>query len=942
MRNSYTLLFLLLLFISSSIKAQHHSKLEIALNWVDKSLYVEQELRFFNDSNDTLTRIILNDWNHAYSDVSTPLGKRFSDEFYRGFHLAKKQERGGTFHLNIQDANQTEMSWNRIHEQPDVIALKLTKPLLPHQTILLQLSYTAKIPNDRFTGIGYAAKKMTLKNWFLSPARYENHHFIQNSNANLEDISNAICSYEVALKVPLNFSVTSDMNCVKTDRDNRSSSYLLSDKNRTDFSLFIEEKNSFTSYKSDVVEIQTNLNDHQIDPIKKAIIIDQIAHFARTTIGAFPHEKITVSQSDYEHSPFYGLNQLPSFVSPFSNEFIFELQFLKTFLNNYLKNSLRLTPRKDNWIYDGIQVFTMMQYIDTFHPTSKMLGSIAKIKLLKSYNLINLDFNEQYSYFYMLMARTNLDQTLSEPKNTLLRFNEQIASKYKAGLSFRYLNDYLKEDVVPKSIITFFELNQQKQCSGSDLKTILESNTPKNIDWFFETIIGSRKLIDYKFDRVTHTKDSISFAIKNKTGVAVPIPIYGTKKGAIVFSKWLDIPKNQDTIYTIPRANAEKIVLNLKNEVPEFNLRNNWKKLDGFFPNNRPIKFVFLKDLEDPYYNQVLYTPVLGFNIYDGFSPGMRLHNRTILTKPFTFDLSPMYSIKAQTFSGSGFFVVNHNYRESRLYNIRYSLGASYFHYAPDATYLRLNPMIQMQIRGKDFRDNRKQLFVFRHVMVDREKSAIVADNSLLNYSVFNAKYINSKTEITNHLSVATDLQLAKEFGKTSVEIEYRKLFRANRQLNLRLFIGRFLYNTSTDSNFFSYALDRPTDYLFDYNYYGRSESTGFFSRQFILAEGGFKSKLNKPYANQWLTTCNASFNVWNWIELYGDAGFVKNRGSQAQFVYDSGVRLNLLTDYFELYFPIYSSNGWEISQTNYNDKIRFVVTFDPSKLISLFTRKWF
>jgi hypothetical protein len=28
-----------------------------------------------------------------------------------------------------------------------------------------------------------------------------------------------------------------------------------------------------------------------------------------------------------------------------------------------------------------------------------------------------------------------------------------------------------------------------------------------------------------------------------------------------------------------------------------------------FFPNNRPIKFVFMKDLEDPYYNQALYVP---------------------------------------------------------------------------------------------------------------------------------------------------------------------------------------------------------------------------------------------------------------------------------------------------------------------------------------------
>jgi hypothetical protein len=66
--------------------------------------------------------------------------------------------------------------------------------------------------------------------------------------------------------------------------------------------------------------------------------------------------------------------------------------------------------------------------------------------------------------------------------------------------------------------------------------------------------------------------------------------------------------------------------------------------------------------------------------------------------------------------------------------------------------------------------------------------------------------------------------------------------FENNRQLNLRFYAGSFLYN-KTASDFFSYAADRPTDYLFDYNYLGRSESTGLYSQQFILAEGGFKSK---------------------------------------------------------------------------------------------------
>ena len=73
------------------------------------------------------------------------------------------------------------------------------------------------------------------------------------------------------------------------------------------------------------------------------------------------------------------------------------------------------------------------------------------------------------------------------------------------------------------------------------------------------------------------------------------------------------------------------------------------------------------------------------------------------------------------------------------------------------------------------------------------------------------------------------------------------------------------------------------------------------------------------------------SFNVWNWIEVYGDLGFVKNRATQPEFIYDSGIRLNLVTDYFELYFPVYSNLGWEAAQENYSEKIRFIITLSPN-----------
>ena len=935
------ILFLVVLFVSQKQYGQHHSKMAVVLNSEKKTLQIQQELTYFNESNDTLTTIVLNDWNNAFSNKNTPLAKRFSDEFYRGFHLAKEEERGSTNNLIVADANKQPFLWERTKKNPDYIFVQLKEKLVPNQKVTFTLSYTIKISSDKFTKYGYSDNgTLKLKDWYLTPARYEDHAFVQHSNNNLDDIANAISDFDINLKIPALLEITTDLNSAKYQEANGFISYRLTGKNRSIISLFIEPKSNFITYQNASFKVLTDLKDNKLNEIQKAVAIDRIINFTNDLIGKYPNEKMLVSQISYERNPFYGLNQLPSFLSPFPDEFIYEIKFLKTYLNEFLKTSVHLDPRKDNWIYDGIQVYAMMKYIDDYYPDIKMMGSIANMKLLKSFNLTKIDFNGQYSYFYMLMARRNLDQPLGVPKNSLIKFNEQIASKYRAGISIRFLDDYLQNNTVENSIRAFYKKSTHATVYKSDFEELLKTNTTKNINWFFNTIINSRTIIDYKFSNVIKTKDSITFGVKNRTGAPIPIPIYGTKNGDIVFKQWLDIDAC-DSTFTIPRSNIDKIILNLKNEVPEYNLRNNWYKLEGFFPNNRPVKFAFMKDLEDPYYDQILYVPSLGYNLYDGLTPGLRLHNKTILEKPFNFDINPSYSTKSNNLSGSGVFAANHYFRNSTLYSARYSLSGSYFHYAEDATYLKLNPAIQLRIREANFRDNRKQLILFRQVIVNKEKSALVIDNSPDNYSVFDARYINTKTEVTNHFNFASNIQVSSNFGKITSELEYRKLFEDNRQINLRFYAGTFLYN-KTQSDFFSFSLDRPSDYLFDYNYLGRSESTGFFSQQYIIAEGGFKSKIATPYANRWITSFNASYSIWNWIEVYSDIGLIKNQGVKPKFVYDSGIRMNLVTDYFELYFPIYSNNGWEVAQNNYNEKIRFIVTFSPKTLINLFNRKWF
>ena len=924
------------------LSAQHSSKFTVELNDEKHILNVRQELTFVNTSDDILEILVLNDWNNAYSSQSTPLAKRFSDEFVRNFHLAKSEERGHTDILTVLDGNDLFLTWERPERTPDLVELRLRQPLLPGRFVKLQLTYVVKLPKDKFTNYGYDADGgYKLKNWFLTPARYENHRFLRYSNLNLDDIANAISDYEIEIKVGPKMEVTSDLDLVSVYREIDLAKHKYAGKDRLDFSLFINSSKKFYSYKNEVVEVVNGLHNTKINDIQQALIIDKITKYVDENVGAYPYKKITVSQTDYDRNPFYGLNQLPAFISPFSDEFLYEIQFLKTYLNNFLKTSMRIDARQDNYIYDGIQVYMMMKYMDEFHPDAKMMGAISKLRILKSFNLVNLDFNEQYSYFYMLMARKNLDQPIGAPKDKLIKFNEQIAGKYRSGLSFKYLDSYLGGNEVANSIRTFYGFSVKQKTDRLAFENVLKGSTTKDINWFFNTIIESRKIIDYKFDHVEATVDSVHFTIKNKTGTAVPMPIYGLKNNQVVFKEWIN-PEAVDSTLTIARQGADKIVLNYDNEVPEYNLRNNWHSLKNSVL-NRPIKFAFMKDLEDPYYNQVLYVPTATYNLYDGITLGMRLHNKTILDKPIIFDINPMYSTNQNMLIGNFATSLNQQIREGKLYTIRYGLSGSYFHYAPDAAYTKFTPSIQFRLRELNFRDNRKQMIMFREVVVHRDPTAFAIENSaeVQNYAVFNSRYINTRSEVIHHVNFSSDIQASRKFGKVAAEMEFRRLFEDNRQLSLRMYAGTFLYN-NTDSDFFSFALDRPTDYMFDYNYYGRSEGTGLFSQQLILSEGGFKSKLDVPFANQWMTTINAGYSIWNWIEVYGDAGLMKNRNQDPKFLYDSGIRLNLVTDYLELYFPVYSSNGWEVGQPNYEQRIRFIVTLDPKTLVNLFTRKWF
>lgn len=930
--------FLIFFLVLQGLSAQNSLNINARLIDSIRTLEVSQEIKFVNTESRELANIYLNDWNNAFSSKSSALARRFAEDYKRRYHFAKDEERGHTTIETVSDTQGQDLAWDRPGDVPDLLRVSLKEPLQPGDTITLHFEYRLKIPSDKFTRYGVdEAGNYKLRYWYLVPAPLDNGwKLYSHQDLGLQYVKPYDISIE--LDIPTEYYAVSGLNLIRTLTKKGYKTIKFDGNNRLQSKLYITKSYIFESLDADDKHVITNIEDEDIDLTKKLSILQREVSFLQERLGDYPHKNIFITQEDYQNDPVYGLNQLPSFIRPFPDGFQYDIKVFKTMVNYYLQNTILINPRTEKWVTDAIAVSLMMDYVDRYYPKMKLVGNLSKVIGLRWFHAADLEFNDQYQFFYMNMARLNLDQPLTTSQDSLVKFNKNIANAYKAGVGMKYLEKFLKDETVKKSISEFYSEYRLRPVTDKDFERILQNNAHKDIGWFFDDYVDSNTKIDFKITHVKKQEDSLLVTVKNLRDNKMPISLYGLDKDSIVYKTWIENVNGEKEV-KIPSENIKRLALNYEQEIPEYNQRNNYKAVTTLL--DKPFQIRLLQDVEDPRYHQVFVMPEFEYNLYDGISIGPKLYNKTILSKTFNFNISPKFGFTSNTLVGSAAFFNTHQFENKKLYAIVYGVSGTRFSYGYDLFYKKYTPFLSFNFRNSYLRSNERQRLLIRNVNVQRDQNP--AEPLLQpNYNVFNVNYRYSNPNFLKYFTTSLDYQLSDKFSKMSFTAEYRNLFKNNRQLNVRLFLGTFLYNDAKSNNYFSFALDRPTDYLFDYNYYGRSQGSGLFSQQIIMAEGGFKSQLQPKYANQWLMSMNTSTNLWKWIFVYGDVGMVKNKGLNGELLYDSGVRISLVQDYFEVFFPVYSNLGWEIADPNYDQKIRFIVSLDLNTLIKLFTRRWY
>ena len=908
--------------------SQQAYEIDAQLDPINGIIKVNQLFSYTNNSSKALDTLYLYDWNHAYSDTSTPLAAKLAQEFNFQFEKSKSDEKGNT-KIHAFDTAQDRLNWDRLERQKDIVAIHLTLPIQPQDSIVFSASYTIKLPADDFTGYGINnTYEISFRNGFLQFANQDyDGQWILDSNYGFNDRSASRSSAKFTVCFPEEYTITPSKKGVL-----RNSCWQTDDQTQSDLEFYLKKTNDFKSLGSSNFEIITDLAN-EVDKETGFEITKRIQEFAEGFFGNLSHQYFLIYSEFYHQNPIVGFDLMLNTLRPIPKQEQFELKAIQVLMRKLVQSKFPENYRQNKWIADGLSHYLFMRYVEYHYPELRLIGNLANLSLVSSFQFGQAPFSFKTNLQASFVYRRNLTQPLNTPSKDLTKYNRKIALGSRSALGLKILEETEGKEQIDAFIFNLF--TSKSDVNPLSVQDHFELFFKDRAKWFYEGYYSETGLTDYAIRQISKSDNLVEVELVNHTKAQNPIKLNSYAKDKLVSSVWLPGGEEKQR-FTYDRTKVDKIVVNPDQRVLEVNTNNNNIRLNNSFT-TRERKLRMFEDIPSSQYASTYIAPNLAYNAYDGILFGMVIHNGLILRQPTTMYFSPQYGAKEMSLSGSLSIRHRSYFQEKKLASISYGFGAESFHFNPDQRYYRFNPQIDATFRPEGLASNKRSIVGLELVSLfqeDQNKKPVDGTfNSSLSYGYSNNSSSSSK-------GFGVTLQTGDSFTKFSASYRNRKYYSEGKQYTFRFFIG--LLSDQNNSGNFDFGISRVNDYSFKYNLLGRSETSGFFSQQYVLAEGGFKSFIPTQTANQWMMSANFSTTLWRGFEVYSDIGVVKNKKENKRFIYDAGLSVNLVQDYLAIYFPLYSNLGWEIDDKTYSSKIRFTLSVQGSELLSLFTRSWF
>lgn len=506
--------------------------IQVSLDPETKILLGSERIRFINPSADTLWELkfhlYYNAFKHSNSTFlqgSMPLSEIIGINGSHDCPFAYteitdiKDEAGNNLIENLQYTDPEAV--NPLDET--VLSVALIVPVLPFDTLYLNLNWESKIPRI-MPRTGTNKSFYFFAQWFPKLGVYEpagmryrkemggwNCHPYYATGEYFANFGN----YKVDISVPSDFWVGASGNLVNKKQNGLFTTWSYELDKVIDFAWTCSSE--FVEQTKQVGDIEIKLlsyPDHEHCAEKYFGSVSNAIEYLEKNVGLYPYSTLTVIDVPI-HGIFTGGMEYPTLITSMS--FCFLPQGLKTtqtltiheFIHQYFMQMIATNETEEPWMDEGITSYYEGRIVDHYYGKESGLVDVMGIKIG------NTEYN-RWEYFAggnpSIADNTYRSWEFTEGGYKLISYN-------KTAVWLNTLDKLVGRHAMDEIMRTYFERWRYGHPCANDFEFIVNEIVRKNhgkafgenMDWFFDQVLRGSGVCDYKVSSIKNKKKRKAF-----------------------------------------------------------------------------------------------------------------------------------------------------------------------------------------------------------------------------------------------------------------------------------------------------------------------------------------------------------------------------------------------------------------------------------------------
>lgn len=965
-------------------------KIEVILDDEQHELHGHIAIDYQNNAPQALDTLYFHLWPNAYRNQQTAYAKQALRMGNTDFYFAPESKRGRIDSLQFQVDGQT-VSWGYHPEHIDIAQLVLPESIPSGGAVQITTPFRVDIPYC-FSRLGHVGQAYQITQWYPKPAVYDQQGWHPMPYLDMGEFYSEFGHFEVEITLPENYRVAATGQ-LETESERVFLQQLATEQTAYSDTLAFppsakalktlrytaERVHDFAWFADKRFEVRMDtllLASGQpveawafFTQVERELWLDATDYIKRSVrfysdlVGLYPYPQATAVQTVLEAGAGMEYPMITN-IGEAGDARSLDQVITHEVGHNWFYGILGSNERVHPWMDEGLNSYYEERYMRRHYDSKSPLPPFLMVDT--SMNLGDIG--------YLYQARRRLDQAPDTPSDQFAPINYFLGAYSKPAEALHFLETYWGAAKFDAAMQAYYRNWQFKHPMPADFRRVIEQEGGERLDWLFDGLLFSNGKTDYSIRKVKQRGKQLEVELRNRGGISSPVPLGLMKAGTLDTLHWLTGFEGRKTV-RLSANGATSLQIDPEGVSLELYRTNDEYDLSSLLPRWEWPGFKPLGALQGNRRTALFALPLVAWNNYDKTLPGLLIYNHTLPEQRFEFELAPMIGTATGRLSGLGNMHVNLYPGEGNfIHRMRLGLSGRRFTYRRVARFDqhlgfdRLQPYLRFDFATPHHKRLRKQLLLralwlgeealdFPNLPIDPEVITRTTFLQRAELTLANERVISpyTWTFALEHQQFDDVFGEPQRYIKASAAWEAAFNYSKQQAVHLRLFGGYFLYNTQREANNFSPAAFNLisqgfNDYRFDDLYFGRSEGSGFWSRQVSMRDGGFKNIIGQGFSlgrsNDYILSANF------WVDLpkdalfgipvkpYLDLGYFNDTRTISgdpvfgdQFIWSGGLMLSVFNDAVAVYLPLLSSLNLADRQAELGDywqRIAFQFNLKP------------